>query len=664
MTRGHPQPTPARPPAAADVSGSTSAVGRRHIRALDGVRGAAVAAVLLFHAGHLTGGWLGVDLFFVLSGFLITALLLEERATRRSISLPGFWSRRARRLLPALFLVLGGVAVYALVWAAPGDLARIRADGLATLGYVANWHQIARGHPYWDLFHAASPLQHTWSLAIEEQFYLVWPLVVVGVLAWRRSVRAVLVVALLGAASSFLTMVALYRPGADPQRVYLGTDTRASSILLGAALAALVASGGWAARRAPRLVVEVVGLLGVGTLAWAWASLSGTSPAVYEGLLLACSAAGVAVVAAAAHPRRGVVAGALSWRPLCLLGVISYGVYLWHWPVYLVLDGPRTGLSTWPLTGLRVAVTLAIATVSYRLVEAPIRRGAGAGWRIRLVTPIAAAVVLAVVVVATVPRATAVANPQAALRRLAPDAIAAADARAAAPPFRLLVTGDSISARLVPAFRALQSSAGYTLSDRSHVACSLQRGATGARFRDGSVLATPDCSTGWAEDVARDRPDVVFVSLGGQVLGDWQIDGQWLHPCDAAYDRWFQAQLVQDLALLTAGGTRVALALPAPALTPDFFRRTGCIHAIEARVARLVPGVSAVDFERLVCPAGRCLNMVDGVLLREDGFHYTGAGAELVVRWLAPQLQALAAARLGPARPARPGGGLGTLTGP
>ena len=630
---------------------SPGAGGRRHVPALDGVRGAAVAVVLLFHAGHLTGGWLGVDLFFVLSGFLITALLLEERATRGAISLPGFWARRARRLLPALMLVLLGVGLYALIWAAPRELDQIRTDGLATLGYVANWHQIAQGHSYWELFRAPSPLQHTWSLAIEEQFYLVWPLVVVGVLAWRRSTRAVLVTSVVGVAASFVTMLVLYRPGGDPQRVYLGTDTRASSILIGAALAAVVAGRGWPARRGVRALLEILGLLGLGVLAWAWLSVSGGTPAVYQGLLLGCSAAGALLIAAAAHPREGLVARALSFRPLRALGVISYGVYLWHWPVYLVVDRARTGLEGWALTGLRVAITLGIAAISYRLLEAPIRRGALAGWRIRVLAPAAAVATATAIVVTTIPPAASHALPQAAVGRLGggspPGSLpvaGAVDAVPTGPPFRLMVTGDSIAVRLVPAFKALEGAGGYTVDDRTSLACALQRGATGRRLDGGSApLNSPDCSAGWAEDVRRDHPDVVFVSLAGQVLGTWQIGGRWVGPCDAAYDRWFEDQLIGSLSMLTARGARVGLALPAPGLTPDFARRTACIHAVEARAARRVPEVSALDFESLVCPNGRCLDEVDGVSLREDGFHYTGVGAELVVRWLAPQLRVLAA---------------------
>ena len=216
----------------------------RHVPALDGLRGAAVAGVLLFHADHLLGGFLGVDLFFTLSGFLITTILLQEATRTGAIRLGAFWARRARRLLPALFALLIAVAVYAAVWARPTELGAIRSDAFATIGYVANWHSIFAGHGYWDLFAAPSPFRHTWSLAIEEQFYLVWPLLVLLLVRCVRSARrrppALFGVSVALAGASLVWMGALYRPGHDPQRVYLGTDTRVGSILLGAALASLL----------------------------------------------------------------------------------------------------------------------------------------------------------------------------------------------------------------------------------------------------------------------------------------------------------------------------------------------------------------------------------------------------------------------------------------
>ncbi|HEY5011346.1 MAG TPA: acyltransferase, partial [Acidimicrobiia bacterium] len=210
-----------------------------HISALDGARGLAVAGVLLFHGGHLLGGYLGVDFFFTLSGFLITSLLLAESNRTGNIGLGGFWARRARRLLPALAVLMVGVAIYSMTLAKPAELAQIRGDALATLAYGANWRAVYAPLDYWALFSAPSPLNHTWSLAIEEQFYVLWPLLFVGLLAWwKRAVpKAVLVTSLGLAAVSSVLMIVLY-DAANSNRVYFGTDTRAAAILFGAALAA------------------------------------------------------------------------------------------------------------------------------------------------------------------------------------------------------------------------------------------------------------------------------------------------------------------------------------------------------------------------------------------------------------------------------------------
>jgi hypothetical protein len=209
------------------------------------------------------------------------------------------------------------------------------------------------------------------------------------------------------------------------------------------------------------------------------------------------------------------------------------------------------------------------------------------------------------------------------------------------------VTGDSIALRLVPAFEARQGTDGYTVTDRTVIGCTLESGATGRRLPDGSDgfrYRAPSCDEGWASAVGRDRPDVVLVSLAGQVSGDWQIQGRWVHPCDPVYDAWFQRRVADGLAMLTAGGARVVLALQAPSFDADFSRRIACGNADETRAALSVPGAYTVDFRSFVCPGGHCTNEVDGITLREDGRHYEGLGAELAVRWIAPRLHELAAA--------------------
>ena len=373
-----------------------------HQPALDGLRGVAVAAVLVFHGGHLAGGFLGVDAFFVLSGFLITSLLLTEARNTGRIALGAFWARRARRLLPALACVLIGVALYAALIAKPDELSTIRADALATIGYFSNWRAILNSHDYWAIFRNPSPLDHTWSLAIEEQFYVVWPLLFAFVIraARGRSAQRVLALSTVLACTSLLWTIAIFDP-ANPSRVYYGTDTRIASILVGAALAAWLAARGSARTRTTRATLEGGALLAAGVLALAWARLTGSSDVLYRGGLFVCALATATVIAAAIHPDRGPVNRILSLRPLCALGLVSYGVYLWHWPIYVVLDESRTHMSGWGLLALRVAVTLVVAAGSYFWIEQPIRRGTGSfssPARVAFTLSAAALIVVALVV--------------------------------------------------------------------------------------------------------------------------------------------------------------------------------------------------------------------------------------------------------------------------
>jgi peptidoglycan/LPS O-acetylase OafA/YrhL len=374
--------TPDAPAARGRAEKTDGAPRLRHVPALDGLRGAAVAGVLLFHSDLLIGGYLGVDLFFVLSGFLITSLLLTERREKGRIELRRFWARRARRLLPALGGLLAGIVVFAAVFADPNQLGQIRADGLATMAYVANWHAIFSNTGYWDLFVAPSPLEHMWSLAIEEQFYVVWPFVAYAVLRPRRpgdgagvqGPRRLFVVSAVAALASAAAMARLASP-ATVERVYLGTDTRAASILVGAALACWLAWRGPVRGAVGRVLVEVAGWIGLAVLAVAWCRVDGRTLGLYRGGLFLCALAVAAVIAAAAHPRPGPLASLLAWRPLRALGLISYGLYLWHWPVFLVVDEQRLDLGRWPLFAVRLVVSLALAVTSYLVLERPIRQG-------------------------------------------------------------------------------------------------------------------------------------------------------------------------------------------------------------------------------------------------------------------------------------------------
>jgi len=351
----------------------------RHVPALDGLRAFAVVAVLLFHGGYLQGGFLGVDLFFALSGFLITSLLIRDAGSAGGVRLGSFWGRRFRRLLPAVLTLIVVVAVWSWLFGSLADLAGVEGDGPWAVFYVANWHFIGQSGGYWESFSEPSMFDHLWSLAIEEQFYFVWPVVVVAIWRWSsRPVRTLAVFSGVGIGLSFVAMVLLY-DGVEPTRVYMGTDTRAASLLVGALAATEPA------RRVARRVALVLGRrLGVvlvllaGFVAWSWVAVEGASSAMlYRGGLLAHSVACAVVISLVVAAERGWFVRGLGWRPVAWIGVLSYGLYLWHWPVYVVLGPERTGLDGVTLLGVRIAVSGALAYASYRLVEDPVRHRAG-----------------------------------------------------------------------------------------------------------------------------------------------------------------------------------------------------------------------------------------------------------------------------------------------
>jgi peptidoglycan/LPS O-acetylase OafA/YrhL len=372
------------------------------------LRAFAVIAVLLYHAdlAWIPGGFLGVEVFFVISGYLITALLLAEWRQRGRIDLKTFWLRRARRLLPALYVLLVATLAFAVVFL-PGEIAGLRGDVLAALGYVTNWYLIFGQESYFEAVGRPSLLQHLWSLAVEEQFYLIWPPILalglcIGATRLRR--RRVLTVVIFGAVASAMAMALLYMPGVDPSRIYYGTDTRATGLLCGAALAFLWSPGdkyrpsearhhrlglpgrsrfrrrwGWTAP----LLLDIVGFAALWALVWFCVNLGEFQPFLYSGGFALVGIATTATIMAVVHPHSVIGSRFLGSAPLRWVGVRSYGIYLWHWPVFMVtrpdLDVPIDGL---PLLALRLSATVVLADLSYRYIETPIRRGAlGRAWR-------------------------------------------------------------------------------------------------------------------------------------------------------------------------------------------------------------------------------------------------------------------------------------------
>jgi peptidoglycan/LPS O-acetylase OafA/YrhL len=347
----------------------------RHLPALDGLRALAVIAVIGYHADieWLPGGFLGVELFFVVSGFLITSLLLGEIETSGRLDLRDFWIRRARRLLPALALLLLAVAVAGRLLA-PENVTATRSGILSALTYVTNWQLIVSDVSYFEAIGRPPLLQHLWSLAVEEQYYLLWPLAVAGLVALGGR-RAVTVACAAGAVASTALMWALVDPN-QPSRVYYGTDTRAAGLLVGGLLATTMVAveRPHLARRARR-ALDRVGLVALGLVVVFVMRTSEFDPGLYRGGFLRFTAVTAVVILATTVPG-STVGRLLSARWLRAVGVRSYGLYLWHWPVFQLtrphLDVSLTGT---PLLLLRLAVTAALAELSFRLVEQPVRTG-------------------------------------------------------------------------------------------------------------------------------------------------------------------------------------------------------------------------------------------------------------------------------------------------
>lgn len=354
-----------------------------YLPGLDGVRALAVLGVLLYH-GDLTwmqGGFLGVDVFFVLSGFLITTLITEEFERSGRINFGKFYLGRARRLLPALLLMLFVVGLVAAIFYRESAFA-YRQDALASLLYVTNWWYIVADQSYFEAIGRPAFLQHLWSLAVEEQFYLIWPAIAFVLLKWRGR-RAVFYVAIGAALLSTAWMIALsvrngYPLEADPSRAYFGSDTHVMGLLLGAALA-MVWRPGRLSRHLTAGAKAIITALGVSALlgvVWFYLQVGEYSPFLYRGGFFVLSAVVCVLIAAASHP--GVPFGPiLGAQPMRYIGQRSYGLYLWHWPIFVItrpgLDVPVTG--AWNFA-LRMALTFLVAELSYRFVEIPIRRGA------------------------------------------------------------------------------------------------------------------------------------------------------------------------------------------------------------------------------------------------------------------------------------------------
>lgn len=625
---------------------------------LEGLRAVAVGLVLLYHASvpKFEGGYVGVDVFFVLSGFLITTLLLGEFGLTNGIDLVRFWLRRARRLLPALFVLIGVGAIYAST-TSPFDKGPLRWDLLSSIFYVANWRFIASGQSYFAEYAAASPVRHLWSLAIEEQFYVIWPIVVLVALGLMRRVRsraagrvAFWMLLVTGAASAVL--MALSWDESDPSLAYFSTLTRAHELLIGAAGAAiLLYCPVWRDRLRRR--AGIVAGVGLAFVMGAGIAMSDTDRFYYVGGSVLFSLASIALVTAlvAGHASKGIAIRALQIRPLVWLGAVSYGVYLWHWPITIALTPESTGLDGPTLLLGRLCATLIIAAASFYIVEQPIRRGHLGRVRLEPRIAFSGAAAIAVVLAGLTVLSTRGAQP---LPAYVSNNLEILTSTVPSARGSVALVGDSLAMSLYPGLVHEAGSRGWNVASATFPGCSigdtLRADSRGKLFWNTKSCASSTVAK-QSELVAAYHPSIVFwhsgrdrydIRVGDRLLvagsDEWRI---------AVYADWDRT-----LDRLTASGAMVALILPlfAEGAIPSGCRSLasaadracrspylsnaslGALYADWA--ARHPDRITVVDLTSELCSGGTCAATLDHVRLRSDKLHFTTEGSLVVARLL------------------------------
>lgn len=380
-----PPPPPVNPYPPLQEQGGGHGARLPYMPGVDGLRALAVATVFIFHAGGtwLPGGFLGVDFFLVISGYLITSLLVAEQQSGGRIDLWRFWLRRVRRLIPALLLAIAGtlVAMLILHW---DEVPRLKGATLSAFAYVTNWYFIFADVPYVERFGRPNIFTHLWSLAVEEQFYLFWPLVLAVILVvLKLRPWAIGVLAVAGAAFSTAWAWHLYDPYALPWRIYYGTDTRAVGLFVGIVGAILLPPSRLRpiASAAGRWGMEIIGLAALAGVLWCMFSIDEFENRLYQGGMLMLAIPAIVLIIVSAHPQ--TLLGKFWGLPVLVwIGARSYGMYLWHWPVLMLTrPGDDVSMSGAPLVAIQIMLVVGISALSYRFVEQPIRRNGLAGLR-------------------------------------------------------------------------------------------------------------------------------------------------------------------------------------------------------------------------------------------------------------------------------------------
>jgi peptidoglycan/LPS O-acetylase OafA/YrhL len=608
--------------------------------------------VILFHAGMagFDGGYVGVDVFFVLSGFLITSLLARELLGTGRLRFVAFYARRIRRLLPAALLVLFLTAVAYELVASPALVAETRGGFVASALYYSNWFFLSQAHDYFAQGAHPSPVEHYWSLSVEEQFYLIWPAVILGLvlLARRRRLRLDAAAAGLALAGAIFAGVLA---GIDPMASYFGTPARAYQLLLGAAVAFLCLRRERPqreGRRPARPPAGAAGIaaIGLGLVVWAGTPLVGTSSAYWHGLAAAGGSAflilGLELFPDSATGR------ALALRPAQVVGRWSYAAYLWHWPVIIVGDEAGLLPDGWALrVPIVVGLTLLLAGATFNVVERRTQRITLRTFprqRLAAVTGLVGAVAVAFLL-PSVLRVNAGAQALLKQAKEGSDRLAAVQKGNAKAPTILLI-GDSHADVLYPALARLAKKQGWSLLAVSKWACPWPR-------VDATEEGVPiDCESLRQDALAaaeKERPEVAVLASRSIVVRQLRIGGELVEPGAPGWIEEVVDGTDSFLADLRPLVGRIVMVEPLPETSEPMINclATGAapiecsspaIHQPGTRALeqawRKLPGVATVSLDELICPEGICSAMLDGVPTYRDADHLTTAFS----RQLAPTL--------------------------
>lgn len=682
----------------------------RYIPTFDGMRGFWVLmGPLLYHARPqsiqggpdiVPGGILSLDLFFVLSSYLIVSIALREWDGTGGIDLVAYAGRRVRRLFPALFLALGFLSIYLAVVNDPEIVDRWTGAIVSALTYSANWHEISADVSYFEQFGSPSPLKHVWSFAIEEQFYLFAPLFLIAGLRWggRRGREILLGLSVVGALASAWWMARVHVEGQDPSRAYYGTDTRAQALFVGIAIALAVHLYG-----APRTEwgTRLAALIAYPATAWhLWAVLSISERDVWlfedGGFLLVAVVAGLAMFGLSQDAPWSPLHRLFASPPFRYSGRISYGLYLYHWPIYLLLTPSRAGavfgvdhITGWPLLGIHLTLTVIVSALSFHFVEQPFvkrtwpftRRSLkpAVGW---FAGAAAVIVILGGLLVAHTRRPPQEVERVVFVESAAPptgtddplpddplpddplpDDPGPIDTAppAATEPIRILTVGDSVMDQIGIALTdwTLENpEAGIVVVNEAHIGCGTVREGD-KRVAGGLEGPVGDVCSDWADPVDPEsvseydvvswptvldvfRPDLVITHVSPWDVTDRRVPGlnggDWTHIGEPVYDEYARAEYQAAIDLLTSGGARLMFLEGAPhnrEVTPQ--NDPDRISALNELVAELADAagddVTTVDYPGWVGPVGSDQELDR----RDDGVHISDSGLVEIIPWLFEQ---------------------------